>query len=56
MSKIVAVLALTALPMLAAGFAPDAPLLFKGRAAAVSVEGSLPATATPPLMYAGIRG
>jgi hypothetical protein len=55
MSKIVAVLALTALPMLAAGFAPDAPL-FKGRAAAVSVEGSLPATATPPLMYAGIRG
>jgi hypothetical protein len=57
MSKIVAVLALMALPMLAAGLAHDATL-FDGRVAAVSfsIEGSLPATATPPLMYAGIRG
>ncbi len=55
MSKIVAVLALTALTTLAVGLAHNAPL-FDGRTVAVSIEGSLPATATPPLMYAGIRG
>ena len=56
MSKIVAVLALTALAMLAAGLAHNAPLFEARTAAVVSTGGSVPATATPPLMYAGIRG
>lgn len=56
MPKIVAVLVLTALTALVGALAHDAPV-FEGRtAAAVSQEGSLSATATPPLMYAGIRG
>ncbi|NIQ97962.1 MAG: hypothetical protein GWN87_30220 [Desulfuromonadales bacterium] len=52
MSKIVAVLALTALSLLG----HDARLFDSRLDTAVSLEGSLPATATPPLMYAGVRG
>jgi hypothetical protein len=55
MSKVVAVLALTALTMLTAGLAHNAPLFGDRTATAASLEGSFPATATLPLMYAGIR-
>ena len=56
MPKIVAVLALTALTTLTGHLSFDAPL-FGGRLdTVVFQEGSIPASVTPPLMYAGIRG
>jgi len=56
MQKIVAVLALIALAMFAARLAYDAPLFDSRLQPAVSVDSVIPATATPALMYAGIRG
>ena len=52
MWKIVAVLALTALAMLTARLITDAAFV-ETRTGALSLEAPL---ATPPLMYAGIRG
>ena len=53
MWKIVVVLLLTALAILMARLASDAPFL-DTRTGAVSLQTT--ATATPPLMYAGVRG
>jgi len=53
MWKIVVILLLTALAILMARLAYDAPVT-DTRAGAVSLQTS--ATAAPPLMYAGIRG
>jgi hypothetical protein len=53
MWKIVVVLVLTALAILMARLAYEAPIL-DSRIGAVSLEAT--ATATPPLMYAGVRG
>lgn len=56
MGKIVAVLALTGLAVFGAQLAYDAPLFDGGLGTAVSLESAIPATATPPMMYAGVRG
>ena len=53
MSKIVMVLLLTALAILIARLAYDAPSL-DSRTGAVSLQTT--ATATPPMTYAGVRG
>jgi len=56
MRKIVAVLVLTGLALGLVGLSFNAPL-FDGRLAPAATAGSaIPATATPPLMYAGVRG
>jgi hypothetical protein len=51
MWKIVVVLLLTALAILMARLAADAPVI-ETRTGVVSLQ----TTATPPLMYAGVRG
>ena len=56
MGKIVAVLALTGLTLLGASLANNATLFEGSVQPAVSLESDVPATATPPLMYAGVRG
>jgi hypothetical protein len=56
MWKIVTVLVLTALAIFAARLAHDAPLADFQHTGSIALEASAPATATPPLMYAGIRG
>jgi hypothetical protein len=53
MRKIVVVLVLSALAILAARIACDTPI-FNAQAGVPTLETT--ATATPPLMYAGIRG
>jgi hypothetical protein len=54
MWKIVVVLLLTALAILMARLAHDAPLFDSRIGTAVSLETA--AQTTPPLMYAGVRG
>jgi hypothetical protein len=57
MWKIVLVLLLTALAILAARLAYDAPVMQTRVGALVSeMRGGASAPLTPPLMYAGIRG
>lgn len=56
MAKIFVAMALTALSLLAGNLFFEAPLFDGCLDTAVSQAGSLPATATPPLIYAGIRG
>jgi len=54
MGKIVTVLVLTALAMLMARMAYDAPIFEVRLGATVSLDTS--AQTAPPLMYAGVRG
>jgi hypothetical protein len=56
MWKIVTVLVLTALAIFAARLAYDAPLADFQHTGSIALEASSATTATPPLMYAGIRG
>ena len=56
MWKIVAVLVLTALAMLFARLAQDAPFAGIELTGAAAVEAAAKTPITPPLMYAGIRG
>jgi hypothetical protein len=56
MWKIVTVLVLTALAIFAARLAHDAPLADFQHTGSIALEASAGTTATPPLMYAGIRG
>jgi len=55
MWKIILVLLLTALAMIGARLAYDAPLAWSKLGLAIE-QLSAPAPVTPPLMYAGIRG
>ena len=56
MRKIVAVLVLTGLALGVVGLNLNAPL-FDGPVSPAATAGSaIPAAATPPLMYAGVRG
>jgi intracellular septation protein A len=54
MWKIVVVLLLTALALLVARLAYDAPAIKTRVGAAIELQA--PALVTPPLMYAGVRG
>lgn len=56
MWKIVTVLVLTALAIFAARLAHDVPLADFEHAGSIVLEATSSAPATPPLMYAGIRG
>jgi len=56
MWKIITVLVLTALAIFAARLAHDAPFAGFEHTGSIALEGPSTTAATPPLMYAGVRG